>query len=547
MRLLILFGVGIFCSLLSVVQGRWIEGNIETQTSNWEFIARFCFLSKLGSLSYTFEYPVSYGTQEILLYFDEPGQWESVYRSNKNCSARRSVLSLENNQVIALNTSNTAISRFSGCTVATTNGQAFYSCSGIRTFRSMRERWWYIVVARCDEPLDKVQGLKFYYKLHLTNGEENEFLQYEYSADEFYIFPEDMAYLVAYIIMMALSIVCAVILRNRQLFHSSYKLYMASLSLWLSGLILLCIAWGRYGQYGWQEKPTEVTGRIFQAASTIIFILMVILMAKGYTITRGRLTSISLIRLSIFFSLFIIIYCFLFIWEGLFFDEGLVLYYYESPPGYGLIAMRLVAWLWFLYALFFTLKHHPSKRTFYLPFFIIYTLWFWAGPVVILAAMFGMPKWSREKTINAVEQFVGLCGHLFFLILTRPQAANKNFPYHVKTSQIGILSDPADNDTITGSSTFRSEAYATSSPDVPMGQGPNLAALFIVQFDKTRDENMNREVGQRDGRATIFTQSPPPYSPMLLPQISRENGTLPPVLGFALPPIQHALPSAPPI
>lgn len=82
--------------------------------------------------------------------------------------------------------------------------------------------------------------------------------------------------------------------------------------------------------------------------------------------------------------------------------------------------------------------------------------------------------------------------------------------------KIGILSDPADNDTITGSSTFRSEAYATSSPDVPMGQGPNLAALFIVQFDKTRDENMNREVGQGDGRATIFTQSPPPYSPVSL-------------------------------
>lgn len=58
-----------------------------------------------------------------------------------------------------------------------------------------------------------------------------------------------------------------------------------------------------------------------------------------------------------------------------FFDEGLVLYFYESPPGYGLITMRLIGWLWFLYAIFFTLKHHPNKSNFYFPFFIFYTLW----------------------------------------------------------------------------------------------------------------------------------------------------------------------------
>ena len=36
--------------------------------------------------------------------------------------------------------------------------------------------------------------------------------------------------------------------------------------------------------------------------------------------------------------------------------------------------------------------------------------------MVVLVAMFAMAKWSREKTVNAVEQFVGLCGHLFFLV-----------------------------------------------------------------------------------------------------------------------------------
>ena len=42
---------------------------------------------------------------------------------------------------------------------------------------------------------------------------------------------------------------------------------------------------------------------------------------------------------------------------------------------------------------------------------------FWAGPVVILIAIYSIAKWSREKTVNGVEQFVALCGYLFFLVI----------------------------------------------------------------------------------------------------------------------------------
>lgn len=58
------------------------------------------------------------------------------------------------------------------------------------------------------------------------------------------------------------------------------------------------------------------------------------------------------------------------------FDPGLVLYLYESPAGYGIIALRLIGWLWFSYATFFTLKHYPEKSLFYYPFYIYYTIWY---------------------------------------------------------------------------------------------------------------------------------------------------------------------------
>lgn len=38
-----------------------------------------------------------------------------------------------------------------------------------------------------------------------------------------------------------------------------------------------------------------------------------------------------------------------------------------------------------------------------------------------------------------VEHSFALLGFLAFLVLTRPNAANSNFPYHVRTSQIGVM------------------------------------------------------------------------------------------------------------
>ena len=57
------------------------------------------------------------------------------------------------------------------------------------------------------------------------------------------------------------------------------------------------------------------------------------------------------------------------------FDEGEVLYLYESVAGFCLIALRGLCWIWFIYAIFFTLKHYPEKGLFYYPFFFFYTIW----------------------------------------------------------------------------------------------------------------------------------------------------------------------------
>ena len=52
----------------------------------------------------------------------------------------------------------------------------------------------------------------------------------------------------------------------------------------------------------------SIKGHIWDAIAQIIFLLMLILVAKGYTITRGRLRKITVIKLIIFFSIYLIAY-----------------------------------------------------------------------------------------------------------------------------------------------------------------------------------------------------------------------------------------------
>ncbi|XP_071175804.1 transmembrane protein 145-like isoform X4 [Mytilus edulis] len=470
---LLLLVLGIF-QYNSITTGKRVEDYV-VDSGDWKFITRFCFLARKGTLRYSFEYPVTHSTHSVLLYFDEDDQWPAVYKSGKTCEQKVATLNPANNQIIHMS----VLYSWSGCSQITKNGQDVILCEGGRVFKSTRERWWFLAVSRCDQSSGGV-GLNFTYNFHMTNGPEDDLLRHEYSADEFYILPIDISFLLAYVVLFVLSCICAYLLKQRQLFHTTYKMFMVALLFWLVGLMFASISYGMYGGSGYEQPQTKVVGRIFSTISEMIFLLMLVLMGKGYTITRGVLSTQSTIVISVFFSAYTVCYSAVFIYEAKVFDPGEVLYTYESPPGYGLISLRLIAWVWFCYSVFFTLKNYKSKSLFYYPFFIFYTIWFWASPAVILIAMFELELWTREKIVVGVQQFVALFGHVFFLILTRPQAANKNFPYHVRTTQIASL---------TGTEVDGFNSYNYNSGSICASpSGPDLSNLFVTSHSRSTDK-----------------------------------------------------------
>nr|CAI5836657.1 unnamed protein product [Callosobruchus analis] len=540
--MLFIYVVLFFCCMLYSVDSKYVEGVLRTR-ENWAFLARFCFLSQEGQFEYEIEYNEDQGDINLLLYYDTEDQWPAVYKSNKTCQQKESVLSREQNQIINLTTWSFAEREQSGCfflhqtepkttstaiisvpTLPTTKVKGertniptlslpdvndtttessyyddsnyttteFYTteydgnntatvedfnttdnpfvevfetqqttfidskvpikkryvksywyvrsgrtvhCHNARRFRSSRRRWWFIAVSNCNS----TTGINLRYRILMTNGGPGDFWHEHFSADEFYILPVLVAFTIAYSFLMLAIVICSVELKSRQLLHSTYKIFVLSVILQLFGILFVTSYYLKLAISGLEPTKIKRLGLMLMGGSETTFLLLLLLLAKGYTVTRGRLPLAASVKLTIFMCLYIVTYVTIFIYEAKVFDPGEVLYLYESPAGYGLITLRVMAWCMFIYSTIFTLKHYPEKCNFYYPFNLFGTIWFNAGPAFILSANTYIDKWVRESIVWAVLLLIAYGGHLMFLILTTPSVANKNFPYHVRTTQIGIM------------------------------------------------------------------------------------------------------------
>lgn len=65
-----------------------------------------------------------------------------------------------------------------------------------------------------------------------------------------------------------------------------------------------------------QVKPILDAGRFFEYSATILFVVLLILLGKGYTITRGRIRPLGVIKLLVFTAVFIVATIAMFIWEA---------------------------------------------------------------------------------------------------------------------------------------------------------------------------------------------------------------------------------------
>ncbi|KAG7197388.1 hypothetical protein KM043_018493 [Ampulex compressa] len=295
--------------LLPYTDTKILQGQLITR-DDWAFLARFCFSTEEG----TFQYQFILGGQEenlkLLLYYDSPHQWPSVYATNKTCEEKVLILSNGKNQVIPLLTSVETRAR------CVKDDNKIVRCSDRVKFRSSRPRWWFIALADCDSMV----GLNVSYWISLTNAPPGSFWKEHFSADEFCILPELVFTACIYTILVIFSFYIAYELRSRRLLHVSYKLFMAS---------MIC----------------QLLGLIFEMYSYIHLGLKGILAGGAFLL------------------------------------------------GYGLIALKLIAWIIFVMRCFKTAHKMTTKLHFYGSLISLGSVWFLCQPLTVLSITLLLDEW----------------------------------------------------------------------------------------------------------------------------------------------------------
>ncbi|XP_015120345.1 transmembrane protein 145 [Diachasma alloeum] len=186
-----------------------------------------------------------------------------------------------------------------------------------------------------------------------------------------------------YIILLGLSTYMAIQLRYRRLLHVTYRLYIGSVILQSIGICCEIYCYIHQGLTGFEAHQTSLAGSLYEGGAEIIFTLLLFLLALGYTVTRSSLTIKEVKYISYFVGMLIILQLTLFVYQWEIFDPGLVLYIYESPPGFGLLTLKILAWGIFVICCWRTSRKTTTKFHFYASLLSLGSIWFLCHPLTV--------------------------------------------------------------------------------------------------------------------------------------------------------------------
>lgn len=205
----------------------------------------------------------------------------------------------------------------------------YVSCHNAGGFTSARQRWWYIALANCGS----TKGMEVRYKFRMTNGAIGDFWHEHFSADEMCKFSslpsafQDISHLlfsvippvilveiIIYTFLLLAIFACGIELKTRNLYHCTYRLYTLSAIMHWAGVLMNSVTWAKYAVSG--IGPFTIFGGLFTGAGEIAFLLLMLLMAKGYTITRARLSTASTVKITVFINLYIVVFISLYIYQA---------------------------------------------------------------------------------------------------------------------------------------------------------------------------------------------------------------------------------------
>ncbi|XP_052888641.1 integral membrane protein GPR180 [Anopheles moucheti] len=301
-------------------------------------------------------------------------------------------------------------------------------------------RFWYVSMVACYQNVSTCQWHHYdYRKYHveppsidfditLVNGNPNRQtlsffnpLLFHFSFDRQNTLEMYLIFFVVYLLMVPLQIY-AVRLQK----HPVTRLFTVSLVLEFVSVCLLLTHTIRYAMNGVGNEKLAIMGDIFDIFSRTSFMLILLLLAKGWAVTRLQISVSSWILLMVIWIPYCAIHVLLYIWNRTEVDIISDIDEYQTWPGWLVLACRSTMMLWFLWELRTTMKyeHSSQKLDFLLHFGASSLVWFIYLPIVAIIAVNVSPLW-RYKLLLGITNSADCLAYCVMMGLLWPNRAGQ--------------------------------------------------------------------------------------------------------------------------
>lgn len=291
-------------------------------------------------------------------------------------------------------------------------------------------RFWYLSFVACVwnsttciwESPDHTATLN--YELTLVNGDPNAAdhnpFEYQFSFDK-----QDTVeiYLVCVVFYGCILVPLQAYAACRQI-HPITRLFTAVLVVQLAGLLFDTLHLLVYAFDGEGNEGINIAGDLFNILAQSLFMMLLLLLAKGWAITHMMLTR----RVSLFtlWGLYSILILTLYFWDMMEVDVIQDIDEYQTWPGWLTLGLRVLIMVWFLGELRHTMtyEHNTNKLHFFLHFGAATLVWFIYLPVLALIALLMPPPW-RYKVLLGFTYSADLLAHTFMTYLLWPERSEQ--------------------------------------------------------------------------------------------------------------------------
>ncbi|XP_018798933.1 PREDICTED: integral membrane protein GPR180 [Bactrocera latifrons] len=271
-------------------------------------------------------------------------------------------------------------------------------------------RFWYVALTSCyrNRTTCKWQAydhLKSHYELnydiYVVNTHPNNSaahpLTFQFSFDQQNLLEMYMIFLLVYMVLLPVQIY-AVRLQK----HPVTRLFTLSLASEFVSLAFITAHLIKFAINGVGMPNMQTAGDILDIFSRTTFMLILLLLAKGWAVTRQQINRTGWIILMSIWVPYCAFQMFLYVWDKTEVDIISDIDEYQTWPGWIVLILRTSFMTWFLYELRNTMKyeHSTKKLDFLLHLGASSLVWFIYLPIVAIVALQVSPMWRYKLLLG---------------------------------------------------------------------------------------------------------------------------------------------------